>query len=281
MQQTVYTLLCKRDLAMGLVTIPKILKFLQVGQKLVVIDDGSFDEETIGTISALAPNIEVLTRSKREERVLKLLGNRPNCIKYRNDFPFAFKLIDIPLIAAEDSPRYTYTDGDIIYLKDCEDYFNRDVNTYLRTDAIKLSFKLQHGLLKYKWKIPMRFNAGYLCYDTKDYDLDFVEKYLGMPDVRHMPWVSEQSCWALIFGRAGKSLCPKENEFVCRENFTGPQPDTLAIHLIGNLKNRLNEWADEKDANKTGTLKPGFEPSRNITVLDWVQKSAHRFSPFK
>lgn len=281
MQQTVYTLLCKRDLPMALITVPRILRFLQPAQKLVIIDDGSFDEETIRILSDLSAQVQVVTRSQREEQVLAALGNRPNCIKYRNDFPFAFKLIDIPLIAAKESPRYTYTDGDIIYLKDCEDYFNRDVNTYLRTDAIKLSFKLQQGLLKYKWKIPLRFNAGYLCYDTKDYDLDFVEQYLGMPDVRHMPWVSEQSCWALLFGRAGKSYCPKENEYVCRENFTGPQPDTLAIHLIGGLKKKVNEWSVEKEANKTAPVKPGFEPSRNITILDWVQKSARRFSPFK
>jgi len=282
MAQTVYTLLCQRDLPMALVTLPKILQCLEPQQQFVIFDDGTFTESTIQVLSELSENLSIVTRKERDEEVNQALIKYPNCRKYRDEFPLAFKMLDIPLsVIKNGGGRYTFTDSDIIYLKNGRDYFNRDVNTYLKTDAIKLSVKLQDGLLKHKWKIPMRFNSGYFSFDVKDFDLDFIDHYLGLPDVRNMPWLSEQTCWALLFGRAGKSYCPKENEFVCREKFEGPQADTLAIHLIGGLKNKYEEWSVVNIRSKAEPAKPSFEVSRNITLIDWLVKVARRHSPIK
>jgi hypothetical protein len=280
MQQTVYTLLCQRDLPMAQVTLPGILKALEPKQKFVIFDDGTFTPDTIGTLSGLSAQIQIITKADREELITEKLSKYKNCLQYRSEFPLAFKMLDIPLIAMGEATRFTFTDSDIIYRKNCESYFKRDVNTFLKTDAIKLSVKLSQGLLKYKWKMPMRFNSGYFSFGLKDFDLDFIEHYLGLPDVRNMPWLSEQTCWALLFGRAGQSFCPKENEFICQEVFDGPKDDTLAIHLIGKLKNKYEDWSII-DTDTRSVIEPGFQKSRNITMLDWVQKSARRFSPFK
>jgi hypothetical protein len=281
MPQNVYTLLCERDMPMAMLTLPYIINAIQPQQQLHIFDDGSFTASSIEKLQSLSDRIKVITLKERNERIVEKLGRYENCIKYRSEFPLAFKMLDIPLIAKEAGNRFIFTDSDIIYLKNCDAYFQRDVNTYLKTDAIKLSVKLSRALLNYNWKIPLRFNSGYFSFGLDDYDLEFVNYYLGLPNVRHMPWLSEQTCWALLFGRAGKSYCPKENEFVCRENFIGPQPDTLAVHLIGNLKKEVNEWAIIKGANKTEGIYPKFELSRNINLLDWVQKSARRFLPIK
>jgi hypothetical protein len=275
--QPVYTLLCQRDLPMALITVPRIVSFLQPGQKFIIYDDGSFTESAIQQLSSLSDSINIVTHQQRTEEVNDALSKYPNCLKYRTEFPLAFKMLDIPLdVIKSGGGRYTFTDSDIIYLRNAHDYFNRDVNTYLRTDAIKLSVKLQDVLLKYKWKVPYKFNSGYFSFDVKDFDFDFVDHYLGMLDVRNMPWLSEQTCWALLFGMAGKSYCPKENEFVCREQFNGPEADTLAIHLIGKLKNKYEVWS-KVEGSDGSSPKPSFELSRNVTMLDWVQKSARRF----
>lgn len=282
MSQTVYTLLCKRDMPMALITLPKIIASLSEDQPFVVIDDGSFDDETVSALEQLSPKVKVVVRKDREEFIQSRLKNYPQCIAYREKYPFAFKLFDIPLIAAQDSPRYTYTDADIIYLKNCNAYFNQKQNTFLRTDAIKLSFKLQTGLLKHKWKIPYKFNAGYLCYDTKDYDLDFIEYYLGLPEVHVVPWVSEQACWALIFGRSkSPAYCPLENQFICEEPYAGPKEDTLAIHLIGKLKANVEEWSQASFPETGNDNTPKFVKSRNVNMMDWLIKTSRRFSPFK
>jgi hypothetical protein len=280
MPQTVYTLLCDRDLPMALITVPRIIKFLQPDQQLVIVDDGSFTQSTIDTLSSLSPQIKIVIRREREAYVMEFIKDKPNIIAYREKFPFAFKLIDIPLLAKRDSPRYTYTDADIIYLKNCEEYFNREVNTYLRTDAIKLSVRLLTALLKYKWKIPVRFNAGYFCFHTDGYDLDFIEYFLGLPDVHNITWLSEQTCWSLLFGKTGTLYVPDDKQYICQHPYDGPKADTLAIHLIG-LKHMVKEWSSQYDIEAMPAARPAFEVSRDVTMLDWVKKSISRIYPIK
>ena len=276
MTQMVYTLLCERDVSMALITLPKLLTFLHKQQHLTIIDDGSLTGEAISKLENLSGNIRISRRIEREQLILDALKNYPNCRKFRKEFPFALKLLDIPLLAAKDSTRFTYTDSDIIYLKNCEAYFDRDSNTFLRTDAIKLSVRLRKVFTKYRWRIPYKFNAGYFSFDTSNYDLDFIEFFTGLPDVRNCSWLIEQTCWALLFGRSGVSVCPSENQFVCQEIFDGPDAETLAIHLIGPLKGKLEKWAFESKYIPSETSMPIFLRSRNVTILDWAGKSAHR-----
>lgn len=283
MLQTVYTQICERDLGMALTTLPTIIKFLAPGQQLVVIDDGSVSLESASQISALSPSVKVMLKQERDEYVLNELRNYPVCLKYRADHPLAFKLLDIPLIAKRDSPRFTYTDSDIIYLKSCEDYFVRDVNTFLKTDAVKLSFQLKVGLLKYRWKIPYKFNSGYFSFDTKNYDLDFIEYFLAVPEVRNPLWLTEQTCWSFLFERAGASFCPAENQFICNEAFKGPNAESLAIHLIGihDKPAFAKKWSTAEHINNVKESTPIFKRSRNVTLLDWIIKSVQRYSPIK
>lgn len=274
MTQHVYTLLCNRDMPMACVTLPKILEFLSQEQLFVVIDDGSLTEHSIEYLKELSPQIKVISLKDREQIVLNKLDKYPECRKFRKEYAPAYKLIDIPILAMNDSPRFCYTDSDIIYLKSCEPCFNRQVNTYLKTDAIKISVKLSKVFLKYRWAIPNRFNSGYFSYDVKDYDLDLIEHFVSRPDVRNIPWVIEQTGWALLFGQSKELFCPDEDKFICRENFNGPDINTFAIHLIGNLKPKYKEWAYFKTL-QTNDL--DFIRSRNVTLLDWYKKSARRF----
>jgi len=276
MIQPVYTLLCKRDLEMALITLPRIVQFLSPEQEFIVVDDGSFDKVTTDRVREISTQIKVIVREEREEIIVSQLANYPNCRKYRNEYGPAFKLLDIPLLAKETHTRFCYTDSDIIYIKNCEDYFNRNENTYLRTDAIKLSVKLSKALFKYKWAIPYKFNSGYFSFDCKDYDLDLIEYFVSRDDVRNISWVTEQTGWALQFGQSGAAYCPNEEQFVCREHFDGPTTETLAIHLIANLKGKVQEWSKQND-NKSEAIKPNFEKSRNVSLSDWVQKSVKRF----
>ncbi|MBO9699687.1 MAG: hypothetical protein J7604_05710 [Sporocytophaga sp.] len=276
MNPNIYTLLCKRDLEMAKITLPKIIQFLSQDQKLIVIDDGSFSEENAHEVRSISPKITVILRSQREQLITTILSKHPNCLRYRESFPLAFKLLDVPLLAMNESPRFIFTDGDILYLKKCEAYFQRKENTYLITDGIKLSFTLRDGLFKYKWKIPLQFNSGYFSYHTDEFDLDFIEYYLGLPDVRKINWLSEQSCWALLFGRSKKRIdCPDINQFICRNPYKGPDETTFAIHLIG-LKDKVVDWQDPVYKSGYEENDPIFNQARNVGKMDWIKKQFQR-----
>ncbi|MGA0556486.1 hypothetical protein ACO2Q8_07540 [Larkinella sp. VNQ87] len=262
--QTVYTLLCHRDINMALVTLPRLLRFLSSDQKLIIFDDGSLTDDDTDILKALSVNIIIITRVDREDFVNSALTNYPICRQYREKSPFGFKLIDIPLHAQKFNARFTYSDSDIIYIKNCEDYFKQDRNVFLKDFTTAFSLKLKKILFKYHWSIPTNFNAGYFSYDSSRFDLDFVEHYLSLPDVYDYLWLTEQTCWALLFGRSGPSYCTNEDQFICREGYNDLKSENLAIHLIVNLKNKYVEWAVD---NNDISLPPTFNLSKKVTPL--------------
>jgi len=278
MESPVYTLLCKRDIDLASVTIPLMLKQFPPGKSLVVLDDGSFGEEDRARIASLGSNVEVCLRAGREESVCDRLKNHPACQRYRREFPLSQKLIDLPLICKEAGHgQFLYTDADILYLAGCRDFFAPVSHVHLRTDAIKLSVKLGRVFFTHHWKIPWRFNAGYFSFPLESYDLDFVEHFLTLPDCRQFPWLIEQTCWAVLFGRLKSALCPDSAQFVCQENFSGPDSNTRAVHLIGSLKRRALEWSTMADPH--ASLPPArFEPSRGVSYRDWFLKTLGRLA---
>lgn len=275
MSQSVYTLLCERDMQMAKITLPRMLFFCKKKQKIRVVDDGTLSEYSINWLESLSDNIKVIRKSMRDELVLDTINKFPGCMKFRNEYPPSFKIIDIPILAKLESPRFTYSDSDIIYIRNSSKYFELNCDSFIRTDAIKLSVKLSTAFFKYKWKIPFKFNSGFFCYDTNNFDLDIIDYFVSRPDVRNMPWVIEQTAWAILFGKTS-SICPLESEFVCSESFLGPDNKTCAIHLIGNLKSKFIEWSDFK--LEESNFVPSFEKARNINFIDWSKKSFKRFT---
>lgn len=276
MKQSVFTLICKRDVKMALITLPKIYNFLEDPNDFYIMDDGSLNQSEVNLLKYEMPLATIILRSEREEQILKKLKNYPNCLKYRAEHPLGFKLLDVPILAEQITKRFTFTDCDIIYLKNCEKYFTQNINTHLTTDAIKLSIKLKHGLLKFNWKIPYQFNSGYFSFGIIDYDLDFIEYYLGLNEVKYVPWLIEQTCWGLLFSRSGISVAPLKNQFVCQEDFLGPKDETLAIHLIADLKKNYIDWAKNKKQESTKLFLPIFNNSRNVNYYDWFKKIMKR-----
>ena len=271
----VYTLLCHRDMEMASITYPLLIKNLNNSQKLIVVGDGSLTDEDCKILTEMSELIQVIRRSDREHFVLDKIAGFENCIKFRDEYPPAFKIIDIPLLAKENGDRLIFTDSDIIYYSGSKPYFEQDRNVYLRTDAIKISIKLSKVLLKYNWKVPYRFNSGYFSFGLEDFDLSLIDYFVSRPDVRNIPWVIEQTGWALLFGKASKSLVPDQQQFVCAENFNGPNSGTLAIHLIADLKNKVSEWSIKEDLN-VENIQVKFYESRNVNYFDWFKKTIKR-----
>jgi hypothetical protein len=272
MPSAVYTLLCHRDMPMASITLPLLLRYLDESQNLYIIDDGSLLDEDEAIAFGWGKNIRVLRRSQREAHVAETLAKYQACRQYRAEFPFAHKLLDLPLLAAQlGHDRFLYTDSDVLFLRNCQGFLQNDANLHLRTDAIKLSVKLFDVFFKYGWKIPYRFNAGFFSYPTGAFDLKFVEYFLAQPNCRHFPWLTEQTCWAVLFGRLPDVLCPDRDQFACRENFQGPDSETCAVHLIGDLKKRVSDWSClGMVPQKFHTLR--FDSSRHVNVADWILK---------
>ena len=275
----VCTLLCHRDMEMASWTIPGILRSLDDGQQFFIFGDGSLTSVDCENLAQLDDRIVCVTRAAREELVSVLLQNHPRCISYRDELPLAFKLLDVPLYCqSKRIERIVFTDTDIVYGQNCAAYFLQTRNTHLRTDAIKLSVRTRSVLFKYGWKVPYQFNSGYFSYGLDKFDLDFIEHFLGLPDVRGIQWLSEQTCWGLLFAKAGTSFAPNRSQFACREDFAEPSSETLAIHLIADLKGKARELSEGLQCDRSPLESPKFEDSRNVNIFDWFFKSVRRLT---
>lgn len=263
-------------MAMASITIPLLLRWLDNSQALYIIDDGSLLDEDEQTALGWGKNIYLVRRWQRDGEIKAKLAGYSACAQYRQEFPLAHKLIDLPLIAQKAGHhRFLYTDSDILFLRNCLGLLQIDTNLHLRTDAIKLSVKLSDVFLKFGWKIPYRFNSGFFSYPTHEFDLGFVDYFLRKPECRHFAWLTEQTCWAVLFGRLNGVLCPDLDQFVCRENFHAPDINTCAVHLIGDLKQRVAEWSVPGMFCETfDELR--FETSRHVNFSDWILKTADR-----
>jgi hypothetical protein len=272
MANAVYTLLCHRDMPMASITLPLLLGFLDESQTLYIIDDGSLLDEDEEIACGWGKNVRVVRRSQREKEIKTKLAGYDACTRYRDEFPLAHKLLDLSLLAQSlGHDHFLYTDSDILYLRDCQGLFRTNANLHLRTDAVKLSVKLSDVFLKFGWEIPYLFNSGFFTYPSGAFDLEFVEYFLAQPDCRHFPWLTEQTCWAVLFGRLPDRLCPDQDQFVCRENFRGPDGETCAVHLIGDLKKRVGEWSRLGMVPRNfHTLR--FDSSRHVNIVDWMLK---------
>ncbi|MEN0045656.1 MAG: hypothetical protein AAF806_01220 [Bacteroidota bacterium] len=280
MSNHIYTLLCERDYEVARCTLPLLVEFLEEQQKLFILGDGSLSSSSIDGLSEISEKIKIITLQERNESILDQLHHYPNCIAYRNKFPLAYKLLDLALMNQQNAnTRFTFTDSDIIYVRNCKNYFQQNRDVYLRTDQIKLSIRLQHALLKYRWKIPYKFNSGYFSYDAKNFDLDFMEYYLGLPEINNIPWLTEQTSWALLFGKLSISYYPDESQFVCQEKFEVLKKSTLAVHLIANLKSKTKEWSEAaKACQNLDQEKLRFSPTRNVTLFDWGRKKIKQYT---
>ncbi len=262
---------------MASITIPLLLRWLDDSQTLYIIDDGSLLDADEETANGWGKNVCVLRRRQREDEIRTKLARYESCTQYREVFPLAHKLLDLPLLAQHAGhDRFLYADSDILFLRGCQGLLQIDTNVHLRTDAVKLSVKLSDVFLKFGWKIPYRFNSGYFSYPAHAFDWDFVEHFLGQPKCRHFTWLTEQTCWAVLFGRLPHVLYPDPEQFVCREDCSGPNSDTRAIHLIGQLKCHVDEWSVLASENPTGN-ELRLLASRYVTLNDWLHKSLQRF----
>lgn len=262
---------------MAKATFPGILRSLPEESTFLVFGDGSLTDSDTEELESFSPSIRVVSRQDREALVTDMLQEYPHCKSYREELPLAFKLLDVSLYCIANSiDQLVFTDSDIIYRCANANYFSRTGNTHLRTDAIKLSVRLSVLFLKYRWQVPYQFNSGYFTFDLKDFDLDFINHYLSLPDVRSTPWLSEQTCWALLFARAGQSFTPDPKQFACAEDFDTPRHDTMAIHLIGDLKKMAATWSNPDPSTVSHDIEPKFLPSRNVNFIDWGIKVARR-----
>jgi len=252
MKRTVRTLIGHKQVAVGLRCLGSFLRFSSEPISLIIHDDGTLTNADHEKLFAYLPGCAIVSRAKADAIVQPLIERYPGCRAYRERYPLALKLLDIPLLAPGE---LAYCDSDVLFLRRFTGLFewSDDDNSaiFMRDAQEAYSLRPWHIFPFGKIRVPGNINSGLIFYRTSEYDLDFVEWFLGRPELidvfRKRPHWIEQTCWATLGWRAGCRVWNSTQLMIANPQMSGLSPDTVGIHFVAAYRGKLEEFKDRDD----------------------------------
>lgn len=216
----VHMLLCRRDVAVGVLALKSLLRFRDFRATVSLTDDGSLSAADRAFVDAHIPGARWLPARSDDPAVRAALATRPRLAAlYAGSFVLARKLIH-PLTLGR-APRVLVLDADTATFRRPDElirWANDDgpAARYLYDrrqpdDAIPLAVHSAFDEMRPtggSGQLPhLFFNSGLLALRPADFDLDIAERYLawldaappelktGRPGIWFGPWTTEQTAY--------------------------------------------------------------------------------------
>jgi hypothetical protein len=273
---TLRTLTCHRDVHMASLCLRTLQRCWQEPFKLIVHEDGSLTPEDREKLAQALPNIEILNRSNYIDQIEEVLHKFPAARKYRGEHPLSNKLLDIPIVAPE--TELHFVDCDLVFFRRFTGLFDSPGALFSREDDQGYCTRIP-PLLKMRGPLASGFNSGLFRLPKGKYDLEVVEWFLAKEDLRIFPGLVEQTCFAFLFGVDG---CYNFNtrQFVSSRSRCVVQDDTLSVHLMYNLKDRVDEFARQAEAMLAADHAPvqvQFQKVKQLSYMDLISRKIDRW----
>lgn len=279
MASFVYSLICKRDLAMGERCLRSLLRCCKDDIELRVYSDGSLDADDQRRLEdALGDRATVIRRQDMEEQVCQALKPFPECWRARSVHPMFCKLFDIPIHAAG---RYAYVDTDVLFLRAFRGLHREDVQfAHMRDIGQGDGFGWKRRLLG-QVRPLYRCNAGFLFVGSEVFSLETIEELYGRLGSAGVYF--EQGTWGILGSRV-KAGCFSPRQIAmpwptCRKYTARDLP--VALHFIGNTRTQMQGVIDHYPFVEEEPLQLDVTPAQQLNPLralyDSSRKSLWRF----
>ncbi len=266
--RTVSTLLGHAHVEMALACLGSLRRYSAEPLALFVHDDGTLTAGDRDRLAAGLAGPEIVSRAEADERMGALLARHPAARAFRREHPLGLKLLDAPLLAAEEGRgALSYCDSDVLFLRPFARLFERPTAEtgalFMADSQSAYSVRSWQVLLDRRLRLPARVNSGLIQFDLRLFDLDLAEWFLGRPEHRRTwAWI-EQTCWALLAHGAGCRLWdPVRVAFPVEGG--GPLPDAVALHFVSPLRGLLPAYLREaRDRRGEPPVEVGSAPARS------------------
>lgn len=262
---TIHSLICKRDLPMGLTCLDSMVACSAGEIQFVFHEDGSLLQEDLALLSEHYPTSRIVTRKESDELVCGQLGKYPRCMEFKAKNIFGMKLLDIPMLS---DGLIRYTDCDILYFRRFASLFGNapEANPlFIRQGDLfdfgkswrKWSSYRKHGIT-----LPPSLNAGLYQFPKALWDLDYIEWFLSLADLHEPVQLVEQNCWAAMTRDKGRYF--DTSQIYCPQNSSLPitlKPGAVAVHFIYPFKSQFGDFH-----GKVQGLRDALEPCDIQTV---------------
>ena len=241
----VSTLICHRDVSMGLTCHDAFVRHV-AGARLVVHDDGTLTDEDVERLAKALPVAEVLRRHQADEIMQERLAQYPRCARARSENVLMLKLLDVALMSSEADIRYC--DTDVLFFRAAPGLFERPPGgpaaVFMQDSNHAYSARPWHLLGPAAMRLPGYLNSGLFMFRRDRFDLEYLEWLLSKESIRAIfariaVW-AEQTCWAALAHRAGCGLWDAARIAVVDADWM-LERQTVAAHFVSSSRHRLAE----------------------------------------
>jgi hypothetical protein len=274
----VSTLLGHAHVGMALLCLGSLLRESVEPLTLQVHDDGTLTAEDLERLAAGLGEPAVVGRREADARVEALLGDRPAARAFRRENPLGLKLLDVPLLAP--GRELAYCDSDVLFLRPFSGLFDLPGGAgalFMCDSQNAYSVRSWHLLREPRLRLAARVNSGVVGMETRRFNLDLVEWFLGRPEYRFAPVWVEQTVWALLGWPAGcRLLDPARIAFPVagRE----PAEGTVALHFVSPRRALLDPIARSLAARERPAAPVAIQsfPASRLTAFGLAATEARR-----
>ena len=236
----VFTLLCRRDLAMAHVCLSRLEAAWGRPVRLEILDDGTLDAEDWDGLRAAFPSAVFRPRREIREQVESQLARRPACLDYYRFHALANKLLAVPLIAAG---AFRYVDCDVLFRRPCPGFWPEEgAALCLDEPGVYLANSLRQWIARLRSPLAMRLNSGLLAVPEGLFDLDRTEWFLARASPCRRLDLVEQTAWAFLYATRPHLRIGAPTVLSDARPLPGDST-AAALHFLGRNKARFHRFA--------------------------------------
>lgn len=257
-------LTCKRDVIDALWTLKSFFWCSELRPRVVIHEDGSFDEESCELLRKHLPGVAIERRVDSDARMRTLLADYPSCARYRFDpaAVMSLKLFDVNMLST--APGILLIDADILFFRppaDLRRHIQAGTGCYMRD--YQDAFVTNRAELEAQFEMPVlpMVNCGLLFFPRQYFDLAFLERYFTYvtqsPTVGswHLATWGEQTAYALLMSRSpGQFAVLPETYAISKDS---ARPDVTCGHFVNDGSRNLLYVSGMKRLRKAGALRWG------------------------
>ncbi|MGF1495094.1 MAG: hypothetical protein ACFBSC_22155 [Microcoleaceae cyanobacterium] len=206
---------------------------------LCIHEDGTLTDQQCEILCHHFPDARLIRRKNADEQVLDGLQDYPRCFEFRNTNHLSPKVFDFASYLESD--RMLLLDSDILFFEEPTTLLQRieDPNYTLNSvnGDVASAYTIEPAVVKAQLGFDLieRFNSGLGLIHKASMRLDWIEEFLGLPDIVGHFWRIEQTLYALFSSRYGAELLPPEYDVHLEGGING----SPCRHYVGKIRHLM------------------------------------------
>ena len=203
---------------------------------LCIHDDGTLNGEHYAIFKHHFPDARIIDRLAADRKVLSQLQNYPRCLEFRKTNHLSPKVFDF--LSYLKSDRLLLLDSDVLFFAEPTELIHRIENPDYHYNSVNAdvasAYTVDPEVVKEQmgFEVQERFNSGLGLIHKESLDLDWIEEFLGLPDIIGHFWRIEQTLYALCSSKFGVQLLPQEYDVRLDKGID----DSPSRHYVGAIR---------------------------------------------